>query len=90
MDPLEPSARGSADDQADHAPGLQRDLPSTLPDAELEVRPGQTLSEIAFAAYGTANPGLVEALARYNGLGDPDDLRVGTTLRLPERKALGL
>lgn len=60
-----------------------------LPDLELVVRSGQTLSEIAQDHYGTSRPSLVLALARYNGLEDPDRVRVGATIRLPDRERLG-
>lgn len=60
-----------------------------LPDLELVVRSGQTLSEIAQEHYGTSRPSLVLALARYNGLDDPDRVRVGATIRLPDRELLG-
>ncbi|MHC4262265.1 MAG: LysM peptidoglycan-binding domain-containing protein [Planctomycetota bacterium] len=60
-----------------------------LPDPELTVRSGQTLSEIAYDYYGTAPPSLVLALARYNGMANPNELRAGATIRLPERAELG-
>ncbi len=63
--------------------------PEPLPDLELVVRSGQTLSEIAQEHYGTSRPSLVLALARYNGLEDPDRVRVGATIRLPDRERLG-
>lgn len=55
-----------------------------LPDFELTVQPGQTLSQICEAHYGTAASSLVRALADYNGLADVDALGVGERLRLPE------
>ena len=59
-----------------------------LGDFELEVRPGQTLSGIAHAHYGTAPAELVQALAEYNGLADANALRSGASLRLPELSVL--
>ena len=55
-----------------------------LPDFELVVQPGQTLSQICEAHYGTAASSLVRALADYNGLADLDSLGVGDALLLPE------
>jgi nucleoid-associated protein YgaU len=52
-------------------------------DYELIVEPGQSLSKIAAAHYGSAPEPLVTALARYNGMGDPDQLGAGQRLRLP-------
>lgn len=59
-----------------------------LPDFEHTVRPGQTLSQICADHYGSAAPRLVSALSAYNGLADPNALRSGTTVRLPERSLL--
>lgn len=52
-------------------------------DWELTVEAGQSLSKIASAHYGTATAELVAALARYNALSSPDELRAGQRLRLP-------
>ena len=52
-------------------------------DYELIVEPGQSLSKIAAAHYGSAPERLVAALARYNGMDDPDQLSAGQRLRLP-------
>jgi nucleoid-associated protein YgaU len=52
-------------------------------DYELIVEPGQSLSKIAAAHYGSGPAPLVEALARYNGMSDPDQLAAGQRLRLP-------
>lgn len=62
--------------------------PAPSPDAELVVEPGQSLSKIARAHYGTAPVALVRALARYNGLADEGALRAGQTLRLPPLEVL--
>jgi nucleoid-associated protein YgaU len=50
---------------------------------ELTVTEGQSLSKIAAAHYGSAARELLEALARYNALASPDELRVGQRLELP-------
>ena len=59
-----------------------------LGDFEMEVQPGQTLSGIAHAHYGTAPVALVEALATYNGLENPNALQSGATVLLPELSLL--
>ncbi|MHC5022648.1 MAG: LysM peptidoglycan-binding domain-containing protein [Planctomycetota bacterium] len=45
------------------------------------VRPGETLSSIAKLHYGDTS--LLEELVRYNGIGDPDTVRSGDRLRIP-------
>ena len=62
--------------------------PSPSPDFELIVEPGQSLSKIARAHYGTAPVALVRALAQYNGLADEGSLRAGQALRLPPLETL--
>lgn len=52
-------------------------------DLELVVQPGQSLSKIAAAQYGTSKKELVDALARYNGLASADALQSGFKLKLP-------
>jgi len=47
------------------------------------VKSGDTLSQICAAAYGTARKDVVEALARANGLSEPEALRIGQQLVLP-------
>ncbi|MDF1554823.1 MAG: LysM peptidoglycan-binding domain-containing protein [Deferrisomatales bacterium] len=48
---------------------------------EYQVQPGDTLSKIAKQAYG--DPFLFYALARYNGIDNPSQLRTEQTLRVP-------
>ncbi len=61
---------------------------AALPDFELEVRAGQTLSQIALDHYGRCGEDLVDRLARYNGLASPDALRAGDAILLPELERL--
>jgi nucleoid-associated protein YgaU len=77
------------------SPGVRPAAPDQPPVAEielgdfsLEVQSGQTLSGIAYLRYGRSGPGIVRALAAYNGLADPDELRAGQVLRLPALEAL--
>jgi nucleoid-associated protein YgaU len=56
---------------------------SALSDFTQLVQDGQTLSGIAHVHYGQSGPALVRALATYNELSDPDQLKVGQSLRLP-------
>jgi len=61
----------------------ERAASERLGDFELEVQPGQTLSQIAHAHYRSHAPELLRALAAYNGLADPDRVKAGQKLRLP-------
>lgn len=47
------------------------------------VQKGDVLSKICSAYYGTARKDVVDAVARANGLADPQALRVGQQLVLP-------
>lgn len=60
------------------------------PDFEVVVAKGLTLGEISATYYGTSRPRYVQALAAYNGLSDPNKLRLGQKLRVPHRDKLGL
>ena len=84
-EPVEPS-----DARDEPAPSAEPEpwAPEELADFELTVQPGQTLSGIAQARYGTAGRRVVQALAEYNGLADPDSLRAGARLRLPPAELL--
>jgi nucleoid-associated protein YgaU len=84
---VEADGEAGTEDRDPH-PGEDPLPPFELPDFELEVRAGQTLSQIAYAHYGTAPEALVKALATYNGLSDPDALRAGRRLLLPDRSKL--
>lgn len=67
------------------------DLPvndDPLPEFELLVQPGQTLSGLAHLHYGEHGRELLGALARHNGLSDPHQLRAGAVLRLPPIETL--
>ena len=93
--PREPSANEPGDNGINAPPTETSDdepigepVGDSLPDLELLVPPGATLSEIAAEHYGTAAPALVAALAAYNGLTSPDALRSGTRLKLPSRERL--
>lgn len=73
--------------------GTNGSVEPTPPDARttthaVEVQPAQTLSGICYLHYGTASRDLVAAVARHNGLEDPDQLQVGAALELPELGAL--
>jgi nucleoid-associated protein YgaU len=51
-----------------------------------DVRPGESLSEICHRYYGLVH--LTDELAEYNGIDDPDTVRVGHRLRLPPQAEL--
>lgn len=60
--------------------------PDTEPPAQtwhITVRPGMVLSKICAEVYGRGTPDIVAAVARYNGLDDPDQIRPGDELVLP-------
>ena len=82
----EPRPRPTPAEQA--MPPAAPQAESALEDYALEVQPGQTLSGIAYLHYQESGPALVRALAAYNGLEDPDQLRAGKALRLPPRQRL--
>lgn len=79
--PAEPTGRGRFVDSPE--PAEPRDGVF-----ELRVQPGQVLSRICALRYGTSNSDLVRRLAEYNGLDNPDDLKVGALLRLPPAEDL--
>lgn len=64
--------------------------PAPVADFELEVAAGQSLSKIAHAHYGSASIELVNKLAQYNGMRDPNALRAGMRLKLPPLERLTL
>ena len=66
-------------------PVTPQPLPPTIqPDQERTIAPGDSLSRICEQHYGTSRPRLVQALARYNDLSSPNQIRVGATLLLPD------
>jgi len=72
----------------DEVPDGDFEEATPLGDFEMEVQPGQTLSGIAEAHYGTASNRLVQALAAYNEIEDPNTLRSGAWVLLPELERL--
>jgi len=91
------SESGSSDVEGETAaPPLEsapQPVPDPLllpPDFEVVVAKGLTLGEISATYYGTSRPRFVQALAAYNGLSDPNKLRLGQKLRVPHRDKLGL
>ena len=62
----------------------QPPLPTLQEDRELVIAPGDSLSRICEQHYGTSRQSVVEALARYNGLGSPNRIRTGAILLLPD------
>jgi len=93
-DPLPPLEGGVAGEEP--PPGEEPPTPSPTPppaeareyDYRYEVQGGDVLGRICARHYGTSKPALVEALARYNDLESPDDIRQGDILLLPERGKL--
>ena len=62
--------------------------PCTAVDFTMRVRPGQSLSVICQQHYGSARKDLVQRVAAYNGLDDPNRIRVGNELYLPAESIL--
>ena len=81
-EPTDPRPEGTAG-------GEDPQAPSFAPDYLYVVRQGDSLGVICQKHYGTARKSLVEAVARYNGLGSPDSVRAGATLLLPDSALLG-
>ncbi|MHC4415860.1 MAG: LysM peptidoglycan-binding domain-containing protein [Planctomycetota bacterium] len=71
----QPSSAGPVSPGPDAAGGLFHD-----------VRPGESLSSICAKRYG--DPALADALARFNGVSDPDVVRAGRRLRVPPAEVL--
>jgi nucleoid-associated protein YgaU len=65
------------------APVLSYTVPSTIPRGGVlyKIRWGDTLWDVALAFYD--NPRLYRYLARYNGIGNPNKLVPGRTIRIP-------
>lgn len=57
-------------------------------DKQVTVEAGMSLSKICEAHYGSSKGGILEAVARYNGLSSPGAIRIGQQLRLPPRESL--
>jgi nucleoid-associated protein YgaU len=53
------------------------------PAEEYTVKSGDTLSKISQAHYGST--AMASSIAKFNGLSDPDSLRLGQKLRLPPK-----
>jgi hypothetical protein len=94
------SGSSEAAPQVPPSPEPQQPSPPSLPkppandpgvpevDAVVIVQPGQTLSGICRERYGTAGHDLVLALARYNDLAGPDEIREGQRILLPSQDKL--
>jgi len=93
-EPVAPAGEGpDVGNPGSSAEPLAPEVPASPPprwpaDLELVVRSGQSLSKIVAAEYGRSTPELVDLLARYNGMDDPDKLRLGQSLRIPVRGKL--
>ncbi|MFN0008455.1 MAG: hypothetical protein ACKVXR_11160 [Planctomycetota bacterium] len=70
------------------APGPTPAPTQPAKDTVITVQAGQTLSEICLQRYGSARRELVLALARYNRMERPDDMREGQEILLPALESL--
>ncbi|MHC4376086.1 MAG: LysM peptidoglycan-binding domain-containing protein [Planctomycetota bacterium] len=84
--PFTPPGQGSAPPTFEPEP--EPIAPQPLPDFTLEIQSGMTLSQIAVDHYGTYRSGVLEALVRYNGLKNANDIRIGQSIALPDREKL--
>ena len=50
---------------------------------QIVIQPGDVLGKLCAKAYGKGTPGIVAAVARYNGIADPNRLSVGDRVLLP-------
>ncbi len=62
--------------------------PNFEPDVKYVVQPGDVLGTICVDRYGTAKQRVLDAVAVYNDLKNPDNLKRGQTLVLPELEVL--
>jgi nucleoid-associated protein YgaU len=87
--PVPDPARPEAAPAQPAAPRPTAEASATTPPAPRyhDVRPGESLSVIAQRCYGSVR--FTDALAAYNGLADPNELRAGHHLRLPPAEELG-
>jgi nucleoid-associated protein YgaU len=65
-------------------------LPSSASSSEtrIVVKSGETLSSLCQTHYGTSRPEVLQALALYNNLKDPNNLREGQSLAVPPLERL--
>lgn len=59
-----------------------------VPDVTYVVQSGDVLGTICQERYGTAKPQVLQAVAEYNELSDPDALKLGQVLALPSLEVL--
>ena len=77
----EPAARRTA-------PIRAAELPAYAADTAFTVQENQVLGVICSQHYGSARRALIEAVAAYNDLASPDDIREGQVLLLPDEALL--
>ncbi|MFT4648865.1 MAG: hypothetical protein ACI87O_001924 [Planctomycetota bacterium] len=62
--------------------------PDIEPDIQYVVQPGDVLGTICVGRYSTARDRVLKAVAQYNDLQDPDNLKQGQVLALPALEVL--
>ena len=82
--------QGTPPDPAPVDPGVPAPPTETdiEPDVTYVVQSNDVLGTICQERYGTANPKVIDAVALYNDLKDPNDLDLGQTLALPSLEVL--
>ncbi len=74
---------------AQQSPAAPESTPAQVPaDFEYLVPEGRVLSKICEEFYGSGRDPIPARVATHNGLASPDELRAGTTLKLPEWEVL--
>ncbi|MDA1264671.1 MAG: LysM peptidoglycan-binding domain-containing protein [Planctomycetota bacterium] len=86
--PDEPAWEATPSDDWPSDPGGDFAPPAFGPDYRYVVRDGDYLGGICDQHYGSAARRLVRAVARYNNLASPDDIRAGKPILLPDRTLL--
>ena len=83
---------GSPSRALSRLPDRCRSRPGTRPiDSDItvhRVKSGEYLGGICNDHYGTSKPGLVNAVAAFNGLSSPNALKADTNIQLPPRALL--
>ena len=58
-------------------------LPPTEPTWQVTIQSGMVLSKLCSQTYGRGTPNIANAVARYNGMEDANQLAVGDVILLP-------
>lgn len=79
---LPPNFGGQPSEGGSELPPQAPEPTSDFP-REITINPGDSLSRIANRYYGSNTQDIIAMIANYNGLANPNDIRIGQTLTLP-------